>query len=213
MERGILLQCAAIPAALPAAERWLALLPPPTAGTARSRRTRTATATGLALLASCARAAPAVPPLLRLAREASGRPYWPGGPGFSIAHAAGHAVCALATASCAVGVDLEAERATDLERLRLVTSVAERRAVQAGELSAAALWTCKEAVLKAAGAVLAEAPAVEIDGRLGHHAGRTWHLWRMEPVPGLQLALATSIPVAPPRVVWTDVTTLSASIP
>ena len=205
MEREILLQCAAIPASPPAAvvALWLALLPPRRA--AKHRADPAATITGLALLASCARARPGAPPLARLEREPGGRPCWPGGPSFSIAHAAGHAVCALAAADVAVGVDLEASGATDLGKLRLVVTAAERRAVQAGRLDAVALWTSKEAVLKAAGADLTQVSRVEIDGRLGHHAGRVWHLQRMEPAPGLQLALASSVPVAPPQVAWPDV--------
>ncbi len=101
-------------------------------------------------------------------------------------------------------MDLEADGATDLARLRLVTTAAERHAVEAGQLDAVALWTSKEAVLKAAGADLGQVARVEIDGCLGHHAGRVWYVQRMVPVPGLRLALASSVPVAPLRVTWPD---------
>ncbi|TAK51416.1 MAG: 4'-phosphopantetheinyl transferase superfamily protein [Gammaproteobacteria bacterium] len=205
--RGILLQCAAIPARPPpvVVARWLALLPARQgAGSSPGSPDPAATITGLALLASCARAWPGAPPLLQLAREPGGRPHWPGGPSFSIAHAAGHAVCALAAPDLAIGVDLEADGATELARLRLVTTAAERRAVAAGQLDAVALWTSKEAVLKAAGADLRQVAQVEIDGCLGHYADRIWYLQRMEPAPGLRLALASSVPMAPLRVTWPD---------
>lgn len=210
MEREILLQCAVIPARLEATvtARWLALLPPRAA--ARGWPEPAATATGLALLASCARAAGLRLPPARLRREPGGRPYWPDGPGFSITHAAGHAACALAGRGVALGVDLEADGAADLAQLRLVATEREQRAVHAGRLDAVTLWTSKEAVLKAAGADLTEVAKVEIDGDVGRHAGRSWHLQRLAPAPGLCLALASAVPLPVPQVTWPDPAALFA---
>ncbi|MBM5811487.1 MAG: 4'-phosphopantetheinyl transferase superfamily protein, partial [Gammaproteobacteria bacterium] len=140
----------------------------------------------------------------RLRREPGGRPYWPGGPAFSITHAAGYAACALAMPGLAIGVDLEPDGAAEPDQLRLLTTELERRAMRAGRVDAVRLWTSKEAVLKAAGADVTAAAQVEIDGEIGHHAGRRWYLQRLTPAPGLRLTLASALPLAAPQVSWPD---------
>lgn len=204
----ILLHCANAPETLPAdaITRGLARLPRARAASlARELEAGRGleTLTGLALLAGCVRLR-SLPPLSALAAHPGGKPCWPEGPDFSIAHAAGRVACAVAPPGVAIGVDLEPEDGVQLESLRLVTSAAERAQVQAGALSAAALWTCKEAVLKAAGNGVAAAAQVEIEGLIGRHAGRDYHLERIDLDRNLVLAIATSIPLAKPPVHWVD---------
>jgi len=208
----ILLHCADAPETLPAdaIARWLARLP-------RARATSLAreleagrgldTLTGLALLVDCARLR-SLPRLSQLATPPGGKPCWPEGPDFSIAHAAGRVACAVAPPGVAIGVDLEPEDGVRLKSLRLVTSAAERAQVQAGALSAAALWTCKEAVLKAAGHGIAAVGQVEIEGDVGRHADRDYHLERIGLAGSFMLAIATSVRVAKPAIHWVDASTL-----
>jgi phosphopantetheinyl transferase len=155
----------------------------------------------MALLAHAARRL-SLPPLSLLTDEPGNKPRWPTGPDFSIAHGAGVAVCAVAPAGIAIGVDLERIGDVELGSLRLVSSSAERKRVSAGELNAAALWTGKEAVLKAAGAGILAAARVEIDGAVGHHAGRDYHLARLDLGGNILLSIATTAAIEVPAVNW-----------
>ena len=165
---------------------------------------------GFALLACSAQCMP-LPPLSMLAESPGGKPRWPHGPDFSIAHAAGRVICAIAPAGFQVGVDLESADAADAKSLRLVMSAGECRQVADGMLSATALWTSKEAVLKAAGASVLAARQVEIDGALGHYAGREYHLNRLKIDRNLVLTMATSAPVSEWRVVQVSALKLCAA--
>lgn len=208
----ILLHWAEVPETLPARviAIWLARLP-------ASRSVSLAreldagrgleSVTGLALLAGCAQYLP-LPPLSLLYECPGGKSRWPDGPDFSIAHAAGHAVCAIAPPGVAIGVDLESADGVNPDSLRLVASAAERRQMAAGRISAAVLWTSKEAVLKAAGAGFAGAGQVEIDAAIGHHAGRKYHLERLDLDGNLVLTIATTLPVPKSRIVRAAVATL-----
>ena len=113
---------------------------------------------GLALacrLLGAVSAGPVEPSALRFAR--SGKPYVPGSPDFSIAHAGDWVLCALA-ANGNVGVDVE------------------ECAAARSSAAPLAIWTAREATIKAAGATLAELARVHIDGRrIGFH-GRRWYL-------------------------------------
>ena len=202
----IVLHCAAIPAKLPAKliARWLERLPAERAASlsgALAAGRGLDSLTALALLAGCARLR-RLPPLSRLSTGSGGKPFWPAGPDFSITHAAGVAVCAIAPPGVAIGIDLEPDRGVELDALRCVTDAAERARVRAGALSAAGLWTCKEAVLKAAGAGVLDAGQVEIDGAVGHHAGRRYHLTQLDLGRQRLLAIATTAPVGRPLAVW-----------
>jgi hypothetical protein len=157
--------------------------------------------TGLALLAGCARAR-RLPPLSRLQWSDRGKPALAGAPAFSIAHAGGYAVCALAPAGIAIGVDIESAGRAQPAALKLVATDAERAGLERGAIDATALWTCKEAVLKAAGAVLADARAVVIDGDIGEFSGVRYFLQRRMLAGGLLLAIATSEPMPAPRARW-----------
>lgn len=208
----ILLHWAPVPAALPAqvTAAWLARLPAQRS-VALARELDAGrgleSLAGLALLAACAQYLP-LPPLSLLYESPGGKPRWPDGPDFSIAHAGGHAVCAIAPPGVAIGVDLESADAVNPESLRLVTSAAERARINAGSLSATALWTCKEAVLKAAGAGIVAAREVEIEGAVGHHAGREYHLKRLDLDRNLVLTIATTAPVSRSRIVRATASTL-----
>jgi phosphopantetheinyl transferase len=208
----ILLHWAQVPAMLPAhvIAAWLARLPAQrSAALARDLDAGRGleNLTGLALLAACAQYI-SLPPLSLLGESGGGKPRWSDGPDFSIAHAAGCAVCAVAPPGVAIGVDLESADAVDPESLRLVTSAAERARIYAGSLSATALWTCKEAVLKAAGAGIVAAREVEVEGAVGHHAGREYHLKRLDFERNLVLTTATTAPVSRSRIVRAAASTL-----
>ncbi len=208
----ILLHWVRVPATLPARviAAWLARLPAQrSAALARELDAGRGleSLTGLALLAACALYIP-LPSLSLLGESPGGKPRWPDGPDFSIAHAAGRAVSAVAPPGVAIGVDLESADAVHPESLRLVTSAAERARIHAGGLSATALWTCKEAVLKAAGAGIVAAREVEIEGAVGHHACRVYHLKRLDLQRNLVLTIATTAPVSRFRIVRATASTL-----
>lgn len=201
----ILLCCARVPALLPArAEPWLLCqLSPQDAQTLR-RRLATGggqdSATGLALLAHCGRVMN-LPPLSAILRPDGGKPHWPGGPDFSITHARGFAACAVAPPGLAIGIDLEPAGRVRPQSIRRVLTAAEERALDAG-LDATRLWTAKEAVLKAAGASLADAGSVEIDGQGGRIGERHFHLQHLTLDGGAVLTLATSEPLAESEAQW-----------
>jgi 4'-phosphopantetheinyl transferase len=165
---------------------------------------RRATLLGLALLCDCASAAgiraPAAGDLLF---PPGGKPRWPGGPGFSIAHAAGRAACALAPPGSEVGLDLEAEHDVSPQDLRLVADARELAQYAAAGLGAAALWTAKEAVSKAAGTGLPSLSRVEAGCTEACLDGRRWRLLRPTLAPGLRCTVATDCDA---RVVVTEVT-------
>ena len=213
----ILLHCACVPAAVaaPVAAAWLERLPRARAAVL-SRRLAAGTGieslTGLALLAGCAKTA-GLPPLSQLTWSRRGKPGWPDGPAFSIAHAGGYAVCAVAPAGIAIGVDIEPLGRVRNQTLRLVATPAERTQVDVGAIDATALWTCKEAVLKAAGAGLSDLRRVTVDGDIGRFDGARYHLSRRRLDGGLLLAIATSHPLPPPLAHWPDASRLFAVRP
>jgi hypothetical protein len=133
-------------------------------GRRRDAMDRSATLLGIALLLECAAVAGIGRPLLpRLVFPAGGKPLWRAGPDFSIAHAAGRAACALAPEGIRVGLDIEARGAAAGSGLRLVSSQTERDLYHDSGLTNDELWTAKEAVLKAAGAGVADAEQVILE--------------------------------------------------
>lgn len=160
---------------------WLPRLP--AAKRARVERLRepsdrVATLLGIALLAVALRERGLVLEPHRLEYPARGRPTLPGGPEFSISHAAGLVACAVADVP--LGIDLEARQAVRSAQLRLVLGDAERTALDGGALDATDAWVMKEAVLKAAGRGAEEARGVTLHGRTAAFAGRLWHLVRVD---------------------------------
>ena len=126
--------------------------------------------------------------------SANGKPHVPDLPEFSIAHAGAWVLCALASAG-AVGVDVEPlVTAAALPRWHRVFDARERAA--AGTPRAAlAIWTAKEAVLKAADATLAELAQVRVRGRRVEFRGRRWHCRAPRIAPRVIARLVTRQPV------------------
>jgi 4'-phosphopantetheinyl transferase len=114
------------------------------------------------------------PSALRFAR--TGKPYVPGCPDFSIAHAGDWVLCALA-ADGAVGIDVE------------------ERAAAPAEAAALGIWVAKEATLKAAGATLSELAGVRLHGRRIGFRGRHWYLRSPRLAAGLLVRVVTARPV------------------
>lgn len=104
----------------------------------------------------------------------NGKPRILGLPQFSIAHAGDWVVCALASAG-AVGVDIEPVVArAALPRWHTVFDGEELRAARSAR-AALAIWTKKEATLKASGAGRAELASIRVRGRRVEFRGRRWH--------------------------------------
>ncbi len=201
----VLLHCARVPAAWPpqAAAALLGRLSPGHAAELGRRLelgTGLESATGLALLASCARRIE-LPPLSAIVRPEHGKPHWPGGPEFSISHAGGCAACAVAGAGIAIGIDLEPPGRLAPRALRLVLSEAERSAMPASA-DATATWTCKEALIKAAGGRFADLKRAEVAGSSGLLDGRRFHLQQQVLEGGILLAIASSEPLDTVPVHW-----------
>lgn len=198
--------CARVPPSLGPATiaRWLQQLPDPRAATLEARLAKgrgIESLTVLALLASLASRC-ALPSLSRLQWSERGKPRLPGGPDFSLTHSRGFAACAVAPRGVAVGVDLEPEGRARASAIRLVASELEQAALDAGSLSATALWLAKEAVLKAAGAGLADICRVAVAERRARFAGvdYAWRLFR--PREGLLLSVATQGRLPPIDIRW-----------
>jgi len=196
----ILLHHARLPAGLDEAleRRWLAVLPPGLAariGRMREMRDRAASLLGIALLLDGAAAAGLETPApRRLAFPIRGKPRWPSGPDFSIAHTSIHVGCALARAGACVGLDLEQRGCVASADLRLVSSRRERDLYAAAGLSREELWTAKEAVLKAAGAGLSLVGDVALETDAAAFQGKRYLLLR----PGLDPDCCCTLAVTQP---------------
>lgn len=161
----------------------------------RNPQDRTASLLGLALLLDCARSAALDPPLLvSLGRSARGKPVWPGGPDFSISHAAGRCACALAPVGLAVGLDLEAYEALTARDLRLVANERELELHSAAGLSPADVWVSKEAVAKARGAGITEVARLSTGPAEASVGGRRYAISRPSLEPGIAAAVASTEP-------------------
>jgi phosphopantetheinyl transferase len=184
--------------------RWLRRLPASRATTLASRLTRgkgLESLTALALLAGLASTC-ALPPLSRLAWTPAGRPYFHKGPAFSLTHSKGFAACGVAPSGLEIGVDMEPVNRVRPETARLVADDVERQALEAGTLTPTEFWTAKEAVLKAAGAGLADIAGVVVRG-WGARFGGIDYRWRhVRPGPGLLLAVASCGSIPEVRVDW-----------
>jgi phosphopantetheinyl transferase len=120
-----------------------------------------------------------------------GKPHAPGLPEFSIAHSGEWVVCALARAG-AIGVDIEpvVPRGA-LPAWRGVFDAREQAAASTPR-RALAIWTAKEAALKAAGAGFAELPRVQVRPRVLRFRGRRWQRRAPRIAPGLVACVVTS---------------------
>jgi 4'-phosphopantetheinyl transferase len=174
----VILAYSYLPRQLPAAvrARWRAQLP-----YARALRLRGAahaqsqSLLGVALacaLLSRAAGRPVNPKQIEFA--AGAKPLAPGLPDFSIAHAGSWVVCALASEG-SVGVDIEALVARRQVPLGSGAFDAAERSAARTVRAALAIWTTKEAALKAAGASLPELGAVRVRGSRVQFRGRRWY--------------------------------------
>jgi len=200
--RPILLHHARVPSGLDAAleKRWLALLPPALStriGRMRELRDRAASLLGIALLLDCARSAGLEPPMPRLLEfPFHGKPLWPAGPDFSIAHTALRAGCALAPAGGRVGLDIEQRGSAAGSDLRWVASGREHALYTASGLALEDLWTAKEAVLKAAGASAKQAAQVRLETDAAEFHETRYILLRPAMAANCCCTLAVSQPAA-----------------
>ncbi len=115
-------------------------------------------------------------------------------PQFSIAHAGDWVVCALWGAG-AVGVDIEpvVSRAA-LPHWRTVFDREELLAAHSAR-AGLAIWTKKEATLKASGSTLAELAFIRVRGRHVEFRDRRWHSRAPRIAPGMIACLITDRPV------------------
>lgn len=183
-----------LPAALRA--RWRARLTPAHAlRLSTDPRAQSCTLLGVALacrLLSAACGRKVDPHELRYSRL--GRPHAPGLPDFSVAHAGAWVVCALASGG-SVGVDIEplVSRAA-LPGWQSAFDAAERAAARSPR-RALAIWTAKEAALKAAGATLTELAQVRVRGRRVEFRGQRWYCRAPRITPDTVTCLVTARPV------------------
>ena len=125
-------------------------------------------------LLGAAAAEPVEPARLRFTR--SGKPFLPGHPDFSIAHAGDWVLCALAGEGH-VGIDVE-------------DHVAAR-----ADPAALGIWAAQEATIKAAGATLVELAQVRVQGRRIGFRGRRWYCRTPRLPAHLVVRLVTERPV------------------
>lgn len=166
-----------------------------------SQRRGVETLTVLALLAGLT-AACGLPPLSRLMWAPGGRPHFREGPAFSLAHSRGFAACAVAPPGLEIGVDLEPADRARSEAVRLIADEAERKALDSGSITPTEFWTAKEAVLKAAGAGLADISRVAVRGQGARFAGVDYRWRNFRARPGLLLAVAANGPLPPVKIGW-----------
>lgn len=194
----VILAYSRLPRQLPAAlrARWRARLAPARAARlSADARTQSQTLLGLALacrLLGAVSGRPVAAGELRYTRN--GKPQVAGLPEFSIAHAGAWVVCAVASEG-PIGVDIEPllTRAR-LPRWSTVFDAHERAAARTPR-AALAIWTCKEAVLKAAGGTLAQLPEVRVRGRRVEFRDQQWHCRSPRVAPHVIACLATARPV------------------
>lgn len=79
-----------------------------------------------------------------------GKPFWPGGPDFSVSHAGGLAACAVISHG-RIGLDLEPTGAVAPLTLRRVSTDEEMAGLQARGLTPTDGWVMKEAAVKRVG--------------------------------------------------------------
>jgi len=157
------------------------------------REDRLATLIGMALLADCARAGglpwPGFP---ALSFPRAGKPAWPGGPDFNIAHCPGRVACAVAPAGVSIGVDLERAGSTTAAGLRLVATAAELDAFVGAGLTATDLWVTKEAVVNASGGRADRTARVRAAAAGGELDGAGYLIYRPVIAPDVSTAVAVS---------------------
>ena len=174
------------------ADRWLHRLPyaKRQAVERSAERSARATLAGIDLLAHGAIGLGHAPlDASALVYPERGKPHWPGGPEFSISHTSDLAVCVVAR-DLRLGVDIEIVGRVREEMLRRVASAGEVESYRGREHGPAALWTRKEAVLKAAGASIFNASAVAVRAGDADFLGQRWYFCGPDMLEGCAFALA-----------------------
>lgn len=128
---------------------------------------------------------------------AGGKPYVEDLPDFSISHSGVWVACAVASRG-RIGLDIEAARALDPRALRLVAAGKGSGPLEEGE--ALRLWTAKEAALKALGASLAEAAAVQVGETRVAFRGQSLYRQDLETFAPDAACLVTSEPAREPAI-------------
>lgn len=197
----ILLHHSGLPAAADPAQvaAWIEALPAgkgARVGRMRAPQRRLATVLGIALLRDCARAAGIEPPMPSvLCFPEQGKPRWPGGPDFSISHAAGRVACALAPAGVGVGLDIEAAGAAEAAVLRLVVAGPELADHVRAGLTPTDLWAAKEAVVKLTGAGITGAGRVAVSVSTARDGDGSYVISRPAVAAGCCCAVASTHPL------------------
>lgn len=132
-----------------------------------------------------------------LAREESGKPFFPGCPDrqFSLSHTAGLCLCALSDAG-AVGVDIEQVRPRRASLPRYVMSSGELAVFDGTWEDFARIWTLKEAYVKLQGTSIFPPNTVPVPPPVPHrsYAG-----------PGWRAALCAGDGDLPEEIRWTHI--------
>jgi phosphopantetheinyl transferase len=113
------------------------------------------------------------PAQLRYSKQ--GKPYAQGFPDFSISHSGDWVVCAMAGAG-SIGVDVQA-------------------LADGATAGAVAVWSAKEATLKAAGASLQDLPRMQVCGERVQFLGRRWYCAAPRLTPAVALRVVSSLPI------------------
>lgn len=147
-------------------------------------------------------------PLGRLEWTADGRPHLPLPVHFSFSHCDGLVICAVSTAG-PVGIDAEPVGQVVASDVALYLNEAERDWAGADPARFLALWTRKEATVKAAGARgLRELREVAIDGDRATFRGRTWFTAPVDAGPAHVSHLSAAEPLPPLFPARLELTTL-----
>jgi 4'-phosphopantetheinyl transferase len=155
-----------------------------------------ATLAGVALLEQAAQALGYEPlDAGRLTFPARGKPGWPGGPEFNISHTGQYVAC-VAARGLRVGIDIEKLDRVSPNVLRRVASPREWELYGRTMAGASRLWTRKEAVLKAHGSSIFEAPAVSLYDDYADLHGTRWYFAGPDRLEECALAVAVERPGA-----------------
>lgn len=125
------------------------------------------------------------------------RPCIQGGPDFNISHSEDCVVCVVSD-TCKVGIDIEFQRALDIDDFRSQWTDEEWASILTGDIYAGfyQFWARKEAVIKANGKGLGiELGSISVIDDLVSLEGQDWYLSNLDGPKGYSLCLATDAPL------------------